>query len=141
MLRLEKGHIIIGQDTDGLTTPYEANLGWAVKMDKRFFIGQRSLRILQKKPLKQILVGFLLDEGGLAPKECHLIISGNRIAGRVTSVGYSEAMGRVVGLAFIDPALSQPGTRFSIRVDGGTLVTAQVVRTPFYDPEGQRQKL
>lgn len=141
MLRLEKGHIIIGQDTDGLTTPYEANLGWAVKMDKRFFIGQRSLRILQKKPLKQILVGFLLDEGGLAPKECHLIISGNRIVGRVTSVGYSEALGRVVGLAFIDPALSQPGTRFSIRVDGGTLVTAQVVRTPFYDPEGQRQKL
>ncbi|HZW29945.1 MAG TPA: 2Fe-2S iron-sulfur cluster-binding protein, partial [Isosphaeraceae bacterium] len=46
VLRLEKGHVIIGQDTDGLTHPVEAGLGWAVKRDKPFFVGQRSLAIL-----------------------------------------------------------------------------------------------
>ncbi len=46
LLRLEKAHIIIGQDTDGLTTPIEAAMDWAVKMDKPYFIGQRSLKII-----------------------------------------------------------------------------------------------
>src|SRR5262249_2573553 len=73
LLRLEKGHIIIGQDTDGLTTPLQARMDWAVKMDKAFFVGQRSLRIIEKRPLKQVLVGFALaaDHAGPAPKECH----------------------------------------------------------------------
>lgn len=143
LLRLEKGHIIIGQDTDGLTTPFEAGLGWAVKMDKAFFVGQRSLRIYQKKPLKQVLVGFTLDPtfNAAAPKECHLIIEGDRIAGRVTSVGFSESLGHVVGLAFIEPAMAQPGTRFHIRVEDGRLVEAIVVEPPFYDREGLRQKV
>ena len=49
LLRLEKGHIIIGQDTDGLTTPAEAGVDWAVKMDKPYFVGQRSLKIVERK--------------------------------------------------------------------------------------------
>ena len=44
MLRLEKGHIIVSQDTDGLTQPFEAGMNWAVKMEKPFFVGQRSLK-------------------------------------------------------------------------------------------------
>src|SRR6185312_14694245 len=44
VLRLEKGHIIIGQDTDGLTHPYEADMAWAVAKSKPFFVGQRSAR-------------------------------------------------------------------------------------------------
>src|SRR5262249_19268287 len=66
VLRLEKGHVIIGQDTDGLTHPFEAGLDWAVKMDKRFFVGQRSLKILGRKSLKRRLVGFTAS-----PKEGH----------------------------------------------------------------------
>ena len=46
VLRLEKGHFIVGQDTDGLTDPFEANARWAVNMQKPFFVGQRSLKIL-----------------------------------------------------------------------------------------------
>ena len=49
LLRLEKGHIIIGQDTDGLTQPDEAGLEWAVKMDKPFFVGKRSVEIVRKR--------------------------------------------------------------------------------------------
>lgn len=143
LLRLEKAHVIIGQDSDGLTTPFEAASGFAVKMDKPFFIGQRSLRIIQGKPLRQTLVAFTLTDGlhDPMPKECHLVIHDGQIAGRVTSIAYSEAVGEVIGLAFVAPERAQPGTRFGIRGDGGVMVNATIVKPPFYDPEGARQKI
>jgi sarcosine oxidase subunit alpha len=142
LLRLEKAHLIIGQDTDGLTTPYEAALEWALKMDKPFFVGQRSLRAIEQRPRKQKLVGFALDQGyaGDPPKECHLIIRDGEIAGRLTSIGYSETLGRHLGLAFIAPELATEGARFAIRADAGRMVEATVVKTPFYDPAAARQK-
>jgi sarcosine oxidase subunit alpha len=143
LLRLEKGHVIIGQDTDGLTTPFQAGMDWAVKMDKPFFVGQRSLRIIEKRPQKQILIGFALPAAfaGTAPKECHLIIRNGEIAGRVTSVAHSPTLGHVVGLAFIAPDMTHEGTPFNIRVDGGVIIEARVVSLPFYDPAGERQKV
>jgi sarcosine oxidase subunit alpha len=142
LLRLEKGHLIIGQDTDGLTTPSEAALDWAVKMDKPFFVGQRSLRVIAQRPLRQKLAGFVLPAGlrGQAPKECHLVIRNGDLAGRVTSIAYSEALRQHVGLAFLAPDLAQPGTRFDIRGDGGRIIEAVVAPLPFYDAAGERQK-
>ncbi len=142
LLRLEKGHIIIGQDTDGLTTPLEARMEWAIKMDKPFFVGQRSLRIVAPRQRKQVLVGFTLDKShsGAVPKECHLIIRGNDIAGRVTSIAFSETLGCHIGLAFIIPELAEEGTAFAIRADAGKMVSAVVAKAPFYDPSAQRQR-
>jgi sarcosine oxidase subunit alpha len=141
VLRLEKGHIIIGQDTDGLTHPFEAALDWAVKMDKPFFIGQRSLAILSKRRLGRKLVGFMLAEGhrGPLPKECHLIIKDGTISGRVTSVTTSPTLKRVLGLAYVAPEQAEVGTSITIRVDGGQEVGASVVPFPFYDPDNLRQ--
>ncbi len=142
LLRLEKGHIIIGQDTDGLTQPDEAGLEWAVKMDKPFFVGQRSVDIVRRRGLRQKLAGFRLEAAGAAaPKECHLVIRDGRIAGRVTSVAFSEAVGAHVGLAFLEPDMTAEGTPFFIRAEGGTMVQARVVALPFYDPAGDRQKV
>ena len=143
LLRLEKGHVIIGQDTDGLTTPIEAGMGWAVKMDKNFFVGQRSLRIVEKRASKQVAMGFTLPKtfSGEAPKECHLVIHAGNIAGRVTSIAYSEALGQHVGLGFIVPDLAAEGTAFQIRGEGGVMIDAQIAKPPFYDPAGDRQKL
>lgn len=142
LLRLEKAHIIIGQDTDGLTTPFESASGFAVKMDKPFFIGQRSLKIIQAKPLRQILVAFVLDKSyaGPTPKECHLVIDGDNMAGRVTSIALSQSVGQVVGLAYVTPSLANLSGKFKIRIDGGALVEATIVKPPFYDPNGLRQK-
>ena len=142
LLRLEKAHIIIGQDTDGLTTPIEAAMGWAVKMDKPYFIGQRSLKIIGRKNARTRLVGFMLDAGdeSAAPKECHLVIRDGQIAGRVTSIAFSPALDRHVGLAFVAPDMATEGTRFFVRGDLGQMVQARVVPTPFYDPSGALQK-
>jgi sarcosine oxidase subunit alpha len=141
ILRLEKGHFIIGQDTDGLTNPFEAQAAWAVKMQKPFFVGQRSLRILQQRGPRQLLMGFEID--GLAPalKECHLIIEGGDIAGRVTSVTYSHTLGKTIGLAMVKPALAKIGTPLSMRLSDGSMVQATAAATPFYDRDNRRQKL
>ena len=142
LLRLEKGHIIISQDTDGLTTPLDVGLQWALKMDKPFFVGQRSLKVIAKKEQKQQLAGFTLATGfvGTAPQECHLVIHQGEIAGRVTSIAFSPSLGCHIGLAFLLPELAAVGTGISIRLSDGSQVPATVAATPFYDPQNLKQK-
>lgn len=141
ILRLEKGHIIVGQDTDGLTHPLEVGASWALRMGKPFFVGQRSMRILEQKPLRQQLVGFRLGEGTTKrPKESHLIIDGGRIAGRVTSIVSSPTLGHSIGLALIDPNLAKRG-QMRIRIEGGEELSAAIAPLPFYDAAGDRQRL
>ncbi|WP_040570943.1 2Fe-2S iron-sulfur cluster-binding protein [Methyloversatilis thermotolerans] len=142
LLRLEKGHLIVSQDTDGLTHPFEVGMDWAVKFDKLFFTGKRSLQILRTMPLKRKLVGFRLAENhsGEAPKECHLVIRDGDIAGRVTSISWSPHVGRYIGLAFLPPDMAAVGTPFTIRLSDGGTVNAEVCDTPFFDPKDERQK-
>ena len=140
VLRLEKGHFIVGQDTDGLTDPHEANAMWAVAMKKPFFVGQRSLRILQARGPRQRLVGIELLDSTRLPKECHLVIDKGAIAGRVTSVTHSRALNKSIGLTMLSPDLAQVGRDIQIRIDNGDLVAAKVVPAPFYDPKNLRQK-
>jgi sarcosine oxidase subunit alpha len=140
VLRLEKGHLIVGQDTDGLTDPHEANAQWAVAMKKPFFVGQRSLRILQARGPRQKLMGIELAATSPLPKECHLIIHQGAIAGRVTSVTRSRALNKGIGLAMLSPDLAQVGRDIHIRVDNGDMLAARVAAPPFYDPKNLRQK-
>ena len=141
VLRLEKGHFIVGQDTDGLTDPNEAGAMWAVAMSKPFFIGQRSLRILKSRGPKQKLVGIELGADAPLPKECHLIIEAGEIAGRVTSVVRSRTLNKSIGLAMLAPHLAEIGRDIRIRADGGMMLGARVAAAPFYDPKNLRQKI
>ena len=142
LLRLEKGHIIIGQDTDGETTPHEADMAWAISRKKPFFVGERALRAQNARPPTRKLVGFILPNAGdPVPEECHLVIRGSEITGRVTSASYSPTLGRVVGLAYVAPDQAAPGTRFDIRVHGGRMVVGEVAPLPHYDPENKRQEM
>jgi sarcosine oxidase, subunit alpha len=142
LLRLEKGHIIISQDTDGLTTPLEVGMGWAVKMSKPFFVGQRSLAAIAKKPQKQQLAGITFPVGysGAVPLECNLVIKGGDIAGRITSIAFSPSLQRYIGLAFVRPDLAAIGSKLAIRLTDGSMVEAEVSPTPFYDPDNLKQK-
>ena len=141
MLRLEKGHLIVGQDTDGVTNALEIGAPWAIKMDKAFFIGQRSLRILEKQPRKQVLIGFkLAPDERERPRESHLIIDAGEIAGRVTSIGFSPSLERCIGLALVAPRLLER-KELHIRIAPGREITANIVELPFYDPQGDRQRL
>ncbi len=142
LLRLEKGHLIVGQDTDALTTPSEADLDWAVSDGKPFFVGQRSLAICRKQRLTRRLVGirFAQDHRGPLPQECHLIFEQNEVVGRVTSITHRSTLGYALGMAFLRPDLAQPGRLVQIKLDDGKRVTAEVAALPFYDPGNHRQK-
>ena len=144
LLRLEKGHIIVSQDTDALTTPFEVDAAWAIGKNKPFFVGQRTFKAIADRPLSRRIVGIAFRPDhpvSQLPEECHLIIRDGRIAGRVTSIACQSTLGRALGLAFVEPDMVEPGTRVAIRIDGGAMVDAEVVATPFYDPENKRQEM
>ncbi|MBP88621.1 MAG: aminomethyltransferase [Planctomycetaceae bacterium] len=141
LLRLEKGHLIVSQDTDALTNPLEADVAWAIGKNKAFFVGSRSLDILQKKRLTRRLVGltFSANYVGTLPEECNLIIAGRELVGRITSIARRSTLGYPIAMALLRPDLAKVGTPVTIRVDDGRLVEATVAVMPFYDPDNARQ--
>ena len=141
LLRLEKGHVIISQDTDGMTHPGEIDMGWAVSRTKPFFVGRRSVDILEAQPQTRKLVGFTLPKASPQPLEGHLVLKGPDISGNVTSCEYSQSLGKIIGLAYAAFDQSTPGQQIPIRVEDGVVVQATVVKLPFFDPENQRQEL
>ena len=142
VLRLEKGHIIVGHDTDGLTDPIMANMEWAVKLDKTDFLGMRHLSRVSKDGPHERLVGFKLPSGGVKPEEGMQIVSaatGTReVIGWVTSCRRSPTLGEVIGLCWLPAELGdRDGAEFTIHVDGRSQ-PARVWHGAFYDPEGKR---
>ncbi|WP_060481889.1 2Fe-2S iron-sulfur cluster-binding protein [Pseudomonas sp. NBRC 111119] len=141
LLRLEKGHVIISQDTDGMTHPSEIDMGWAVSRNKPFFVGRRSVDILEAQPQKRKLVGFTLPKSSPQPLEGHLVLKGPDISGNVTSCEYSQSLDQIIGLAYAAFDQCTPGQQIPIRVEDGVVVQATVVKLPFFDPDNQRQEL
>jgi sarcosine oxidase subunit alpha len=142
ILRLEKGHIIIGQDTDAMSNPMEVQMGWAVSQKKPFFVGGRTIAELEMKAPMRSLVGFVVtDSKAPIPMESHLVLDGEQMIGRVTSCNYSPSLGKPIGLAYVQPEVAKAGSQITIRSTGGMLVQANVVSLPFYDPQTARQEL
>jgi sarcosine oxidase subunit alpha len=136
ILRLEKQHIIVGQDTDALSTPYGAGLGWMVKLDKDDFLGKAALADDAQRELQEKLVGFKVDSGGL-PLEGAALVVGKRPVGRVCSSRWSDAAGAFIGLAWVPTSMAEEGTALAFR-SGGTVIAARVHLKPFLDPEGAK---
>ncbi len=142
VLRLEKGHIIISQDTDGLTNIWEADMAWALAKSKPFFVGGRSTEIMAKRKPTRKLIGFTLANAlDPCPEECHLVLKGEEIVGRVTSAVLSPTLGKVVGLAYVHADDAEVGREFEIKVEGARRIKGIVTRYPFYDPENKRQEM
>ncbi|MFT5483176.1 MAG: sarcosine oxidase subunit alpha [Halieaceae bacterium] len=142
ILRLEKGHVIVGQDTDAMSNPIEIQMGWAVSRKKPFFVGSRTIKELEKAPLKRVLAGFVInDPNAPIPLESHLVVEGEQMTGRVTSCNYSPTLGKPIGLAYVPPERSEAGQQIEIKSSMGIRVIADIVALPFYDPDNQRQEL
>jgi sarcosine oxidase subunit alpha len=147
ILRLEKGHLIVGQDTDALSNPFGAGLGRMVRFTKPLFHGREALLRLKEKGVRSRLVGFQLPEGVARKGDngwarqlegCQVVEEG-RPAGRVTSARYSPTLDRYLGLAWVPEARSAAGQTFQVRCHDADL-TARVTAIPFYDPQGERLK-
>jgi sarcosine oxidase subunit alpha len=137
ILRLQKQHILVGQDTDSESTPWNAALPWIVKLDKpQQFIGRWALEHLEGREPAGVLVGFRVP-GGQVPTEGSVVLDGpgGRPAGQVTSSRRSPLLGESIGLATVPPALAADEERIHIS-DAGSTFEAVVTTKPFYDPEG-----
>ena len=130
-LRLEKGHIIIGMDTELDTTPRRVRMPWATRMDKEQFIGKAALERTAKQPDERLLHGFTMD--GDAPLEGSPIYVDGAIVGHVSGSWASPVLGKTVMLGWIKH-LPYPDR---VEIDGREAV---VTPTPFYDPEGDRAR-
>jgi sarcosine oxidase subunit alpha len=140
IMRLEKGHMIVGQDTDGLTKAFGAGLDWAVKLDKDDFAGKPELAWQHAFSEDLRLVGLQPLDGHLVPEESSLIVEGEKeIVGRITSSRFSPTLERSICLGFVAPHLVAPGTIVTVQLPGGRRVPARVTEhLAHFDPEGVR---
>ena len=131
-LRLEKGHVIVGQDTELDTSPRRINMDWAVKLDKPAFLGRDALLRTARLPDERRLFGFTMD--GAAPLEGSAIRVDGDVVGHVTSSWDSPLFGHAVLLGW---QKRMPHADV-VEIDGRE---ARVAAVPFYDPEGARARM
>jgi sarcosine oxidase subunit alpha len=143
ILRLEKAHIIVGQDTDALTDPVMLDMGGLVKMDKADFLGQRAIARISAEGVKQRLVGFEMVTPRIVPDEGLQIVKRGafhqfNILGWVTSSRYSPTLDKTIGLCWLSAEVAEEnGTKFTIRMNQDLLV-AKVHHGAFYDVDGEK---
>jgi sarcosine oxidase subunit alpha len=141
--RLEKGHALPGLDIDGNTTMFEAHFGWLWDRQKTDTVGGPMLRLLENEPLKCRSIGFAAP-GRAGLTDGDLILREQERLGFVTSTRYSPVLDQTIGLALVElggdrEAYLKPGGRISVYHDGA-IIEAVAVKTPFYDPAGERMK-
>jgi len=138
VLRLQKMHILVGQDTDAESNPLEAAMPWIVKLDKdEDFIGRWALENVQERGDENKLVGFTMTNGAVPIEGAAVVGDSNQPVGRVTSSRFSPKLEKTIGMAWVPAALAEDGTEITL-ADNGRRLTALVQTTPFYDPDQER---
>ncbi len=144
VLRAEKGYIIVGQDTDGTVTPFDAGLAWAVSKKKTDFVGIRGLKRpdLVKEGRKQ-LVGLRTKDPKLVLEEGAQIVADPnqpvpmKMLGHVTSAYWSENCGHSIAFALVEGGHSRTGQTLYVPMPDRT-VAVEVTDMVFIDKEGAR---
>jgi sarcosine oxidase subunit alpha len=141
VLRAEKGHIIVGQETDGTVIPADLGLDWTIGRSKGDFVGRRSLtRPDMLRPDRRQLVGLLAPE---VPEEGAQLVADATAAvpvpmlGHVTSAYWSEALRRPIALAMVSGGRARIGQTLYVPTPDHT-IAVRVTDPVAYDKEGRR---
>jgi glycine cleavage system aminomethyltransferase T/glycine/D-amino acid oxidase-like deaminating enzyme len=132
-LRLEKGYRVWGADVTPDETPYEAGLGFCVRLEKDF-LGRAALE--QSTPARRLCCLVLGDPRAVALGN-EPVRAGGRVAGRVTSGGYGYTVERSIAYALLPAEQAEPGTAVAVEVFG-EWVEGEVAAEPLFDPQGTR---
>ncbi len=151
VLRLEKGHFIVGQDTDGLTKAPTTGLQPLIKLDKDDFAGKPELAWAMGQGVGDdesssaidlpVLVSVQMTDSSIVPPEASQIVrpKTNEILGRITSSRYSPTLKASIGLAQVPPAYAASGTQLTVLLTSGERTTATVqAHHAHFDPDGLR---
>jgi len=136
-MRLEKGYRVWSSDITPEDNPYEAGLGFAVRLNKGAdFIGKEALINAKARGITRRLRPLLLDDPDAIALGGEPVRVNHRIAGRVTSGGYGYSIDRSIAYAYL-PSACAPGSAVDVQVFG-RWVPATVASEPLYDPTGER---
>ena len=143
VLRMEKCHIILGQESEQRTNLLDVGLGflWDRKKTDAKTVGAVALRQAESKSGRLKLVGIRMEDDERPARDGALIVD-SKVRGYVATMRKSFATGQAVGMALVESQLTAIGTRLDIFEDecNGVRIHARVVETPFYDPKGERMK-
>jgi sarcosine oxidase subunit alpha len=143
VLRMEKCHIILGQESEQRTNLLDVGLGflWDRTKARAKTVGAVALRQAEKDPGRLKLVGIRMEDDTRAARDGALIVD-SKVRGYVATMRKSFTTGEAVGMALVESQLADKGTRLEIFEDecNGVRLYARVVDTPFYDPTGARMK-
>ena len=134
-MRLEKGYRVWGADITPDDTPFEAGLGFAVKLDKGDFIGREAL-LERQQPERRLACLVLADSRSVALGSEPVRVDGKPV-GRVTSGGYGYTVERSIAYAYLPAEHAQVGQPIEVEIFGEQ-VGGEVAAEPLYDPEGGR---
>ena len=138
-LRLEAALPLYGHELDDVTSPLEAGLDRFVELERGGFVGAEALRRQRAAGLTRRLVGFVLQDRGVA-RAGYPVSHEGRVVGTVTSGAPSPTLGASIGLAYVPTALGGPGTILEIGIRGRA-TRARVVETPFVGaPPGRARR-
>jgi len=136
-LRLEKGYRAWGTDMTTEHDPYEAGLGFAVRMDKGDFIGRAAIEGRSEETARRRLTCLTLDDPAAVVLGKEPVFADGSPAGYVTSASYGYTVGRTVVYAWLPAALATPGTALAVEYFGERL-PATVRAEPLFDPQMER---
>jgi 4-methylaminobutanoate oxidase (formaldehyde-forming) len=135
-LRLEKGYRVWGADITPEETPWEAGLGFAVKLEKDF-LGSEALVEASERGAARRLACLVLDDPRSVALGSEPVRIAGELAGRVTSGGYGYTVGRSIAYAYVPADRAEPGTPVEVEIFG-EWVRGEVAVEPLYDPGGER---
>ena len=138
-LRLEKGYRLWGQDIYTEYNPYEAGIGFAVRMDKGDFIGRDALTEFRAQGITRQLCCITLDNPEAVVMGKEPIMDADRVLGYATSANYGHTIGRGIVYGYLPIQYTEVGTSVDILYFGERL-PATVAREPLYDPRGTKMK-
>lgn len=133
-LRLEAAMSLYGHEIDANTTPYEAGLGWIVKLAKPAFCGREELLRQKADGIRQKIAGFEMRGRGIARDGYRVIVDGEPV-GRVTSASPAPHLGKNIGLCMLPIEFCSAGQCIDIEIRSRA-VAAEIVPLPFYNRQG-----
>ena len=140
-LRLEKGYRLWGNDIHTEYDPYEAGLGFAVKLRKGDFIGREALTAKRERgrPSRRLRC-MVFDDPGAVVVGKEPIALGDRIIGYATSANYGHSIGRGIAYGYLPADHNAIGAKVDVLYFGERL-PATVTREPLYDPKGDKMRV
>ncbi len=140
VMRLEKGHFIVGQDTDGLSKVPTTGMISLLKLDKDDWAGMTETAWALDAPYPVIVAVQPTDPNVVPEEACQILREGTKeIVGRITSSRYSPTLERSICLAQVSQEFASPGTTLTVLLVNGERITAKVMEHhAHFDPEGER---